>query len=40
MTAIDLALVGGRLRTLDPVRPSATAIAVSGGEIVAVGSDA
>src|SRR5262249_36977819 len=40
MSRIDLALVGARVRTLDPERPSAEAIAISGGEIVAVGSDA
>ena len=38
--AVDLALTGGRVRTLDPDRPSATAIGVAGGTIVAVGSDA
>ena len=40
MTDIDLALVNGRIRTLDPERPSATALAIAGGEIVAVGDDA
>jgi predicted amidohydrolase YtcJ len=35
----DLALVGFRVRTLDPARPSATAVAVRDGQIVAVGSD-
>jgi predicted amidohydrolase YtcJ len=40
MSRIDLALVGGRIRTLDPERPEAAAVAVAGGEIVAVGSDA
>ena len=40
MMAVDLALIGGRVRTLDPDRPSATAIGVAGGSIVAVGSDA
>jgi predicted amidohydrolase YtcJ len=40
MTAgIDLALVGARVRTLDPRRPAATAVAVAGGEIAAVGDD-
>ena len=38
--ALDLALVGGRVRTLDPERPSATAVGVVDGVIVAVGSDA
>ena len=33
-------LVGAAVRTLDPERPSATAIAVSDGAIAAVGSDA
>jgi predicted amidohydrolase YtcJ len=36
----DLALVGARVRTLDPERPAATAVAVAGGVITAVGSDA
>jgi predicted amidohydrolase YtcJ len=36
----DLALVGARVRTLDPENPSATAVAVEGGVITAVGSDA
>src|SRR6476646_6538143 len=40
MSTIDLALVGARIRTLDPERPAAAALAVSDGEIVAVGSDA
>ncbi len=40
MSTIDLALVGAAVRTLDPDRPSATAIAVSDGVIVAVGDDA
>ena len=40
MSAADLALVGARVRTLDPERPSATAVAVDGGVIAAVGSDA
>lgn len=37
---IDLALVGARLRTLDPGQPAASALAIVDGEIVAVGSDA
>jgi len=37
---VDLALVGARVRTLDPERPAAEAIAIAGGEILAVGSDA
>jgi predicted amidohydrolase YtcJ len=40
MTKVDLALVGARVRTLDSERPWAEAVAVAGGEIVAVGSDA
>ena len=40
MTEVDLALVNGRLRTLDPQRPHATALAVADGTIVAVGDDA
>ena len=40
MTEIDLALVGGRVRTLDPALPWASAVAVADGEIVAVAGDA
>ena len=40
MSTIDLALVGARVRTLDPEKPAAEAIAIAGGEIVAVGSAA
>ena len=40
MTTIDLALVNGRIRTLDPDRPTATALAVADGALVAVGTDA
>ena len=36
----DLAILGASIRTLDPARPRASAVAVRGGEIVAVGSDA
>jgi hypothetical protein len=39
MTSVDLALVNGRIRTLDPDRPQATALALSGGVIAAVGDD-
>jgi hypothetical protein len=39
MTDIDLALVNGRIRTLDPSNPTATALAVSDGVLTAVGSD-
>jgi predicted amidohydrolase YtcJ len=37
MTAADFALVDVRIRTMDPVRPLATALAVRGGRVVAVG---
>ncbi len=40
MSDLDLALVGGRVRTLDPERPGAAAVGIGGGEIVAVGDDA
>jgi predicted amidohydrolase YtcJ len=40
MSKIDLALVGAGVRTLDPEQPAAEAIAISGGEVVAVGTDA
>jgi predicted amidohydrolase YtcJ len=40
MSKIDLALVGARVRTLDPERPAAAALAIADGEIVAVGSEA
>jgi len=40
MSAVDLALVGARVRTLDPDRPSASAVAIAGATISAVGSDA
>ena len=36
MSTPDLALVGGRVRTLDPNRPQATAIAVADGMITGV----
>ena len=36
----DLAVLGARIRTLDPARPWATAVALRGGTIVAVGDDA
>jgi len=36
----DLLLLHGRIATMDPARPSATALAVRGARIVAVGSDA
>ncbi|HET9124553.1 MAG TPA: amidohydrolase [Solirubrobacteraceae bacterium] len=37
---LDLALVGARVRTLDPRRPRATAIGIRNGVIAAVGDDA
>ena len=36
----DLVLTGGRIATMDPARSWATALAVSAGRLVAVGSDA
>jgi predicted amidohydrolase YtcJ len=39
-TSADLAVLGARIRTLDPERPTATAVAMRAGTIVAVGSDA
>ena len=36
----ELAIVNARVRTLDPAQPFATAVAVRGGTIVAVGDDA
>jgi predicted amidohydrolase YtcJ len=36
----DLAIVGARIRTLDPARPFATALAIRHGTIVAVGGEA
>jgi len=38
--AATLVLVGGEIRTLDPEHPAATAIAIAGDRIVAVGADA
>ncbi|WP_330296120.1 amidohydrolase [Streptomyces sp. NBC_00503] len=40
MPAADTVLTGARVRTLDPARPEARAVAVRGGEIVAVGDEA
>lgn len=40
MPAADLAILGAAIRTLDPARPRATAVAVRDGVIVAVGDDA
>jgi predicted amidohydrolase YtcJ len=39
MPAADLVLVGGSVLTMDPANPTATAVAVEGGRIVAVGDD-
>ncbi len=39
MSAPELVLTGGRIRTLDHARPSASAVAIAEGEIAAVGSD-
>ena len=40
MPPADLVILGAAVRTLDPARPRATAVAVAGGLIVAVGDDA
>ena len=40
MPAADLAIVGARVRTLDPAKPVATAVAMRHGTIVAVGDEA
>lgn len=40
MSTPDLALVNGRVRTLDPGRPTASAVAVADGTITLVGDDA
>ncbi|MGD9710977.1 MAG: amidohydrolase [Thermomicrobiales bacterium] len=40
MSAPDLALVGARIRTLDPEQPFASAVALRDGVITAVGDDA
>lgn len=39
-TAADLAVLGAAVRTLDPERPAAEAVALRDGVVVAVGSDA
>ncbi|NUP33441.1 MAG: hypothetical protein HOU01_17275, partial [Streptomycetaceae bacterium] len=39
-TSADLVVVGARVLTQDPDRPFASAVAVRGGRIVAVGDDA
>ena len=39
MTTADLVLVGGSVMTMDPAAPSARAVAVGGGRILAVGDD-
>ena len=38
-TVADLVLTGGRVRTLDPERPKADAVAIAGGRILAVGDE-
>jgi hypothetical protein len=38
--AVDLALVGGAVRTLDSAAPAASALAIRSGEFLAVGTDA
>jgi predicted amidohydrolase YtcJ len=40
LAAADLVLVGGRVHTLEPSRPEATALAIRGDRLLAVGSDA
>jgi predicted amidohydrolase YtcJ len=40
LAAADLVLVGGRIHTMDGTRPDATALAIDGDRLVAVGSDA
>ncbi|MFH8615783.1 amidohydrolase [Streptomyces sp. NPDC017979] len=40
MPAADIVLTGAAVRTLDPARPHATAVAVADGRIAAVGDDA
>jgi predicted amidohydrolase YtcJ len=40
MPPLDLALLNARVRTLDDDRPSASAVGIAGGRIVAVGDDA
>ncbi|MHB1835840.1 MAG: amidohydrolase, partial [Solirubrobacteraceae bacterium] len=39
MSTPELILTGGRIRTLDEARPTASAMAITGGEITAVGAD-
>ena len=39
MPAAELVLLGGSLRTMDPATPSASALAVADGKLVAIGSD-
>src|SRR5437764_1449400 len=39
MPAAQLAIVGARVRTLDPDRPFADGVAISDGTVVAVGED-
>ena len=37
---VDLAVVGADIHTMDPARPRAQAVAIAGGTIIAVGTDA
>src|SRR5689334_22898913 len=39
MPSADLVLVGGSVITMDPARPRASAVAIAGGRITAVGDD-
>src|SRR6185369_7777086 len=39
MASADLVLVGGSVLTMDATRPTASAVAISGGRITAVGDD-
>ena len=36
----DLILLNGRIRTMDAARPQAQALAIAGGKILALGTDA
>jgi predicted amidohydrolase YtcJ len=38
--AAEVMVLGGRIETLDPARPTAQALAISGGRIVAIGDEA
>jgi predicted amidohydrolase YtcJ len=39
MPAAEMVVINGRITTLDPARPSASAAAMAGGRFVAVGDD-